>query len=67
MWRYAAVLLGIAVIAEAVGLGGVPAPAVEIENVLFIVLLLVLIARMLGRFARRPGLPDSEYNGRKHA
>ena len=67
MWCYAAMLLGIAVIAEAVGLGGVPAPAVEIENVLFIVLLLVLIVRVLGRFVRRHEMPDSEYSGRKHA
>jgi uncharacterized membrane protein YtjA (UPF0391 family) len=65
--QYAALLFGIAVIAEVVGLGGIPAQAVAAENILFIVLLLVLIGIVLRRFVRRHGLPDPEYNGRKHA
>ena len=43
MSYYAAGLFGIAVIAEALGLGGIPAKAVETENILFIVLLLAFI------------------------
>lgn len=53
MWCYAVALFGIAVIAEALGLGGIPAKAVEIENILFIVLLLTLIVTAFKRFVRR--------------
>jgi uncharacterized membrane protein YtjA (UPF0391 family) len=52
MWCYAAAVIGIAVIAEVVGLGGTPAQAIEIENILFIVLLLTFIAMAVRRFAR---------------
>jgi uncharacterized membrane protein YtjA (UPF0391 family) len=50
MWCYAAVLLGIAAIAEIAGLGGVPGPSVGTENILFIVLLLAFIVTALRRF-----------------
>ena len=53
MWGYAAALLGIAVIAEAVGLGGAPAQAVAIENILFIVLLLAFAVTAFKGFVRR--------------
>ena len=60
MSQYAAALLGIAVIAEALGLGGIPAPAIETANILLVVLLVILIARILAKFVRRRGLPDLE-------
>ena len=53
MWCYAAVLIGIAVIAEIVGLGGTPAQAVGLENILFIVLLLTFVVTAFKRFVRR--------------
>lgn len=53
MWIYAVAIFGIALVAEAVGLGGVPAQAVEIENILFVVLLIALIAALLRRAAQR--------------
>jgi uncharacterized membrane protein YtjA (UPF0391 family) len=53
MWIYAVAIFGIALVAEAVGLGGVPAQAVEIENILFVVLLVILIATLLRRAAQR--------------
>lgn len=53
MWCYVVALFGIAVIAEVLGLGGIPAQAVEIENILFIVLLLTLIGAVLRKFTRR--------------
>ncbi len=53
MWCYAAVLAGIAVIAEVAGLGGTPAQAVELENILFIGLLLTLIVTVFRGFAKR--------------
>lgn len=53
MWCYAAVLIGIAGIAEVVGLGGAPAKAVEIENILFIVLLLAFVVTVFRGFVRR--------------
>jgi len=56
----AVALFGIAVIAEALGFGGIPAPAVATENILLIVLLVVLIAVVLAKFVRRRGLPDLE-------
>jgi uncharacterized membrane protein YtjA (UPF0391 family) len=52
MWCYAAALFGIVVIAEALGLGGIPAKEVEIENILFIVLLLTCIVTAFRRFIR---------------
>lgn len=53
MWVYAVAIVGIAVLAEAAGLGGIPAPDVEIENMLFAGLLLAFIAMMLSRAAKR--------------
>jgi len=53
MWCYAAVLIGIAVIAEVVGLGGTPAPAVGFANILFIVSLITFVATAVGRLVRR--------------
>jgi uncharacterized membrane protein YtjA (UPF0391 family) len=53
MWYYAAALFGIAVTAEALGLGGIPAQAVEVENILFILFLLTFIGMVLRRFGRR--------------
>jgi len=61
--QYAVALLGIAVVAEALGLGGIPAPAVQAENTLLIVLLVVLIAVVLAKFVRRHGLPDLDNKG----
>jgi uncharacterized membrane protein YtjA (UPF0391 family) len=52
MWCYAAALFGIAVIAEVVGLGGTPAQAVAIENILFIALLLTFVVTAFKRFVR---------------
>jgi uncharacterized membrane protein YtjA (UPF0391 family) len=53
MWCYAAALFAIAAIAEVLGLGGIPAKAVETENTLFVVLLLTFILIVLRRFVRR--------------
>ncbi len=53
MWCYAAVLIGIAVVAEVVGLGGTPAQAVELENILFIGLLLGFMVTVFRGFVRR--------------
>jgi uncharacterized membrane protein YtjA (UPF0391 family) len=53
MWIYAVAIFGIALVAEAVGLGGLPAQAVEIENILFVVLLITLIAALLRRAVKR--------------
>ena len=53
MWCYAAAIVGIALIAETLGLGGIPAQGVEIENVLFVVLLLTFIVTALRRSVRR--------------
>lgn len=53
MWGYAAAIFAIAVTAEAVGLGGVPAPAVTLENSVFVLLLLAFVAVVLKSFARR--------------
>ena len=53
MWYSAIALLGIAVLAEALGLGGIPAQAMETENLVFIVLLFTLIAMTVRRFGRR--------------
>jgi uncharacterized membrane protein YtjA (UPF0391 family) len=50
---YAAALLLIAITAEAVGLGGIPAREVEFENILFVVLLLTFVVMICKRFARR--------------
>ena len=54
MWGYAAAMFAIAVIAEAAGLGGAPRAALTVENMLFIVLVLVFAASALTRFVRRP-------------
>ena len=53
MWYYAAAFFGIAVAAEALGLGGIPAKAVETENLLFILLLVTFIVTVLRRYSRR--------------
>jgi uncharacterized membrane protein YtjA (UPF0391 family) len=53
VWNYATAFLSIAVTAEAVGLGGIPAQAVEIENIVFIVLLLAFIAVAVRKFMRK--------------
>lgn len=53
MWCYAAALIGIAVLAEIVGLGGTPAKTVEIENMLFIGLLLAFVVTAFKGFVRR--------------
>ena len=53
MVYYAAALFGIVVISEILGLGGIPAKAVEIENILFIVLLLTFIVTVFKGFVRR--------------
>jgi uncharacterized membrane protein YtjA (UPF0391 family) len=52
MWIYAVALFGIAVTAEAVGLGGVPAKTLEIVNILFIVLLLAFVVTAFRKFSR---------------
>jgi uncharacterized membrane protein YtjA (UPF0391 family) len=52
MWCYAAALFGIVVIAEALGLGGIPAQAVEIENILFIVLLAAFVVMAFKQIMR---------------
>ena len=43
MWCYTAALFAMVVVAEVLGLGGIPAQAVEIENTLFTVLLAVFV------------------------
>jgi uncharacterized membrane protein YtjA (UPF0391 family) len=53
MWYYAAALFGIAVIAELLGLGGIPAKAVAVENSLFVVLFLTFIVTAFKRFLAR--------------
>ena len=40
-------------IAEVLGLSGTPAKAVEVENILLIVLLFTFIVTAIGRFLRR--------------
>ena len=52
MWSYATAFLSIAVTAEVLGLGGIPAQAVVYENILFVVLLLAFIAIAVRRFMR---------------
>ena len=52
MWSYAAALFGIAITAEAVGLGGIPAKTLVVENILFIALLLALMVAAFKRFTR---------------
>lgn len=42
------------------GPGGIPAPALRMENILFAVLLVILIAKVPAKFVRRRGLPDLE-------
>jgi uncharacterized membrane protein YtjA (UPF0391 family) len=52
VWIYAAALCGIAITAEALGLGGVPEHGAGIENILFIVLLLTFVVMVCKKFAR---------------
>ena len=54
MWGYAVAMFAIAVVAEAVGLGGVPRAAITPENILFIVLVLIFAGSALARFVRGP-------------
>jgi hypothetical protein len=53
MWVYAVIVVGLAVVAELAGLGGIPAKAMDFENALFIVLLLAFAGAALRRFVRR--------------
>jgi uncharacterized membrane protein YtjA (UPF0391 family) len=53
MWYYAVAFLALAAIAEALGLGGVPARSLEIANALFTMLLLGFIALEFKRFIGR--------------
>jgi len=53
MWCYAAALFAMVVIAEALGLGGIPAPSVAIENGLFIALLAALVVMAVRQITRR--------------
>ena len=50
---YAAAIFGAAVFAEILGLGGIPAKALEYENILFVVLLLAFAGLCLRRDIRR--------------
>lgn len=50
---YATAFLSIAVIAEALGFGGIPVKAMETENLLLVALLLAFMVTALGRFVRR--------------
>jgi hypothetical protein len=52
-WPYAVVLAVTGAAAETLGLGGMPAKTLEIENILFIVLLLTFIATALIKFVKR--------------
>ena len=52
MWWYPAALIGIVVIAEVLGLGGIPAQSVVVENILFMVLLIALIATAFRKYHR---------------
>ena len=53
MWCNAALLAGIAVIAEVAGLGGTHSQDVELENILIIGLQLTLIVTVFRGFAKR--------------
>jgi uncharacterized membrane protein YtjA (UPF0391 family) len=53
MWYYAVAFLALAAVAEALGLGGVPARSLQIANTLFTVLLLGYIVLEFRRFIRR--------------
>jgi uncharacterized membrane protein YtjA (UPF0391 family) len=53
MWGFTATIFSIAVAAEFAGLGGVPAKDLQIENLLFIVLLSAFVMLMVRRMARR--------------
>jgi uncharacterized membrane protein YtjA (UPF0391 family) len=53
VWYYAAAFFLLALIAEVLGLGGIPAGAVKIESILFAVLLVTLIATVLKKSGRR--------------
>jgi uncharacterized membrane protein YtjA (UPF0391 family) len=53
MWIYASGLVVLVVAAEALGLGGIPAHGVIVENILFAGLLLALIVTALRKSLRR--------------
>ncbi len=53
MWCYAAGIVTLVAAAEALGLGGIPAHGVIVENILFVVLLLALIATAMRKSVRR--------------
>ena len=52
MWKYAAAAAAILLIAEIVGLGGVPEASIAWESGMFCVLLLALVAIGLRRLVR---------------
>ena len=52
MWCYAGALLGMALAAQALGLGGVPAYDMQIASLAFAFLLIIFIAVVCKRFAR---------------
>lgn len=53
MFYHVAALLGIVAIAEVLGLGGIPAKAVETENIVFMVLLLAFFVTAFKGIVRR--------------
>jgi uncharacterized membrane protein YtjA (UPF0391 family) len=53
MWCYATALFAIVVTAEAVGLGGIPAEGMEIENSLFILLVAAFVVMAFKQIMRR--------------
>lgn len=53
MWCYAAALLGLALTAQALGLGGIPANDMQFASLVFAFLLITFIAAVCKRFARR--------------
>jgi uncharacterized membrane protein YtjA (UPF0391 family) len=52
MWCYATALLAMAVTAQALGLGGIPANDMQIPSLVFAFLLITFIAVVCKRFAR---------------
>ena len=52
MWCYAIALLGMAVTAQAIGLGGIPTHDMQIASLVFAFLLISFIAVVCKRFAR---------------
>jgi uncharacterized membrane protein YtjA (UPF0391 family) len=53
MWVCTATVFAIAIAAELAGFGGIPAKNLEIENVVFIVLLCAFVAVSVRRLVRR--------------